>query len=130
MALRWIVKTTPTPPAGQWYSVLTDESWSAGPGFSWTGSQWEASLGIPSGLSATGWESGYRPTKMRITFSGSISEIGLKDLNDDTIAIDSSPVSLEEITITFGSFDINDLTISYSGSIAITNIEFYSTSAP
>jgi len=130
MGIKFVVKQTPEPPAGQWYQVLSDEAWTPGPGVSWSGSSWDSAFGL-TGLSELGaWNVGYRPTKMRITYTGTFTQIQLVDTNFDTIANDVAPASGQEIDITFGSFDIKDLNIFASGAWSITNIEFYSEADP
>ena len=66
-----------------------------------------------------------------MSFATPISSIALIDENSNTIASAVSPVSAQEIDITFQGFDINVLSVQGSLSpVNLTNIEFFSTVDP
>ena len=53
-----------------WKAQFDDSRWTAGNNISWVDPAWDGS-GDDPGLTATGtWVTGYRPTKIRVTFSG------------------------------------------------------------
>ena len=133
MALSWVVKQTPPEPEGQWYQVFDNTFWSANAiGTSWDGSKWTQPLSTDLGIIDIGsWVQDYRPTKIRMSFATPISSIALIDENSNTIASAVSPVSAQEIDITFQGFDINVLSVQGSLSpVNLTNIEFFSTVDP
>jgi hypothetical protein len=73
------------------------------------------------------WVTNYRPSKIRIThnYVGGLEMI-LTDKNTDIIAQDVSLNSGEEIDITWGNYDMDNLFLNkFSQSYEIQNIEFY-----
>ena len=115
-----------------WTQYFDNTKWTALIG-SWSGSDWDSADQGPSGdvikLQDTGaWTSSYRPTKIRFSSSASpLLELRLKDSNSDTILLQANPAENTGYTITFGSFDIDELEIIRvfgAGAWSLTNIEF------
>ena len=135
-------------PEPQWVSYLNNTYWepgrwynpSFGPDGSWNGSGWDSTTNTtPPQTCAVGletinnWETGLRPTKMRITFisgDGSNVSVRLRDTADNEIFVDSLGVtSGEELTLDWSNnldmFNLQTYDNSCSLGYEITNIEFY-----
>ena len=99
----------------------------------WNGDSW--TIGNQSGynyfLSAIGnWATGYRPTKVRVTFTGADTAALFIGGTTKTICSNSPYASGEEAELDFsGGEDINALYLHISGytDLTITNIEFSGT---
>lgn len=75
---------------------------------------------------AGSWYSGYRPTHIRVDYSGSGGqEILVLDSNGGTLVEDTSYNSLDEIALSFTSYDIASIRMQYLNAQYISNIEFY-----
>jgi len=104
----------------------------------WDGSQWVFAPENPIGdLDELGtWVESYRPTKIRLTIAAEGGGSGpfvvaLYDTNDDVLVGDADYTSLDELTITWGDYDIGYLSFEAGiGGYEITNIEFYITTQP
>lgn len=128
---RWAGVRWDAPPAeGTWQSFFDNTRW-ADDGFgSWNGSEWISS-GEPPAIDLIDigvWYIGFRPTSLRVTYTGPVS-INLELYNDvDFQAGPVSVTSLQEVPVTFGAsgdfFYMYMETEDLSG-ITVTNIEFF-----
>ncbi len=120
-------------PTEVWTSHFDNTEWdevAPGAGF-WNGTQWEAEdQGAFWGIIISdigAWASGYRPSKMRVTFTG-VGSIGSFAVQDDaagSIGGVAGYVSLDDIVLTFGANDGFKITAAGPLSVFyITNIEF------
>ena len=113
---------------GSWVAHFDNTEWeTVFPGV-WTGSAWSDSgvLFIPLTELGT-WVEVYRPTKIRVTFTGGgTRDILLKDTENNFIAHETTASSEQEIDITFEGYDIEALQIQDTvGNFTVTNIEFF-----
>lgn len=124
---------------GGWVEHFDNNDWSVLDGIgSWSSNTW-----IPSVFGGNtyilnigvigSWATSYRPTKMRITFTGSITcnyNCRISDTDNGGIwDADSDPISSgQELTLTFGSYDIYSLSLSSSSNFTVTDIGFYESS--
>ena len=127
-----------------WVSYFDDTIWdqvfATG---TWTGSQWDSGIGrgstnriwisplnsVYSPVSgAGGWEVGFRPTKIRITYDTGIPvSVAMSD-NLTSIASVNPYNSGDEITIAWATQDLWSLSLTNTGTnppFSITNIEFF-----
>jgi hypothetical protein len=118
---------------GYWFQSFDNTRWTPTQG-SWNGSAW-----VPSGgfviLEVLGaWNTGIRPTKIRITFAGNEAELSAIQIQDTTIGFailnDSSGfTSAQEHPLVYQSpisYDIFELLIyDPTATYTITNIEFF-----
>ena len=99
----------------QWNSIWdnTDfQIYPAVPRGSWQTDHWEGDVGSPYYLTISpvgGWEVGYRPSKMRITFSNYAGPIGiyLYDTSNFFIVNDDTISNLDELTIDFATKNLD-----------------------
>ena len=112
-----------------WVEHHNDDNWDGDAHTTWDAgeSRWDIDGDGVGTLVVDGeWFTDYRPTKMRVTFSGPGSqEVYLYDSEDNLIASDESYSSADEVSITFGVLDIGTLVIQYLNLQYISNIEFY-----
>jgi len=123
MKISFVLKKEPV--VDPWVSHFDNSDWAPGGGTSWTGSSWTGGFGLQITDIGT-WTEGYRPTKMRVTFTGGPTNMTLKDVPGslDNIAHDAAYVSGQEIDLDFsGLGDINEMRMGL-GSVTVTNIEF------
>ena len=117
-----------------WQQHFDSSDWDVEFNISWEefpSEHWECDTAATNtGLNTDGsWWSGYRPTLLRVTYSGAaISQLTLTDTNSDQIAAKVSYTSGEEIAISFGSYNIDKIFFAKGSGqdIDINNIEFYS----
>jgi hypothetical protein len=132
-------RTPPIPPS--WFAhfdnsdweIDTQGSWDAG-NSEWDSQYWPPGIEILSITEIGSWASGYKPTKIRITFTGATdTAFSLKDISSNVICskgsgIDLSYTSGEEIECDFGSGqgDIYRLEVQagQGADFSVTNIEF------
>ena len=121
------------PPA--WVSYLDDTWWddptSQG---TWSGSQWDAVAGksgyglglrpITTGPNAN-WHIGFRPTKVRVTYSTTGANMALQDLDFVYLVPWAAYTSLDEVTITWASADLRSVFLGDALNFSITNVEFF-----
>jgi hypothetical protein len=116
-----------------WSSYFDNTKWSGLNNTTWSGTQWDSWDGGPGGHilwieDISTWTSGYRPSKVRLTFNTTgytLFGLTIQDSNGDFILNISDPVSGEEYDLTFGSFDIDELILNrFGAAIGLTNIEF------
>jgi len=123
------IKKPSTPPEPEWVSYFDNTRWGAASSTSWTGTAWSSS-GFEIYLDVAvsdDWYEGYRPTKIRVTYTGGPVAMSLVDENLNDIAEDASYVSGTELDITFDQVldgDISKLRDMCCGSMEVTNIEF------
>lgn len=125
------VSLVPEAPPGGWTSILDDTNWV--PSFevatTWEGTYWDSNNG-DVGLRPIGtWAVGFRPTKLRITFTGVVStqDLELKNTSYGTMATIDNYSSEDEWEFTIDA-DIGWLYSTYGGElnpIEIYNIEFF-----
>lgn len=104
----------------------TNSHWTGALDVYWDGSAWNSWFG-ETGITEVGtWVNGYRPTKMRMTYTDDDTfNLGLYDAVGNVIASDAAYVSGTELDITFVGNDIRF--IAFTGSTAnlvVTSIEF------
>jgi len=141
MGIQFIVKQTPVP---QWVQIFDNTDWVVGDtGFhlggagSWdAGNQeWDSDDGGGAfGVSAVellplgGWEVGYRPSKIRITFTGIANlDLYFRDTAFQYLVTEGQTItSGQELDITFSGNDIRSLLVwSFTENpFSVTNIEF------
>ncbi len=116
-----------------WVSHFDDTEWEpTGVGFGfWNGTQWESEFNDPNWSlvieDIATWASGYRPTKMRLTWTGpaTIDSFVMQDDIGGVISLEVDIVSLGEIDLTFAATDGFKITMGGNDSqFLITNIEF------
>lgn len=119
-----------------WEVHHNNTNWSATTGM-WSAGTWESLDGYLELIELGTWVEGYRPTKIRITYTGDPNTaLYLRDSNNAIIAQEGNTFtftyqSLEEENITFGNYDIrkiemyNDWGDDPDVYINVTNIEFY-----
>ena len=116
-----------------WVEKTSNSYWSSGGMGSgtWTGTEWEAvdAEGIYSliVLEVGTWNVGYRPTKIRFTFTGSsisaeVKNTGLTAINTP-LTISTSPAELD-LSFSAG-LDIRSLTLQDTASFTVSKIEFW-----
>ena len=126
-------------PTGSWQQKFNDTFWYADFG-SWDSGNQEWDSEFSGGDTAAqimgdgmgGWEVGYRPTKIRVTFTGSAGTYDLYIIDDDDnylyeTAI-AAPGIIEANLDWSAGFDIISILIEKAGEnepCSITNIEFY-----
>jgi hypothetical protein len=121
------------PPAGGWVEKTSDVYWTSTDGV-WDTNAWTNSVSKSSQFLLTptgGWESGFRPTKIRLTYSPYIPNdfapieliAASEKLNPDVDEYES----LTEVPITFDGQDITRIYMIPINAepIQVTNIEFY-----
>lgn len=117
-----------------WESHYNNVDWTnSSSGCSWNTDHWDVTSSGASIFDPAAWANGYRPTKVRCTFSGSPSTITLRvyDEGMNKIVEDFSYTSGKEVDISFGSDDIS--AVSWSAdviNIDVTNIEWLVGAAP
>jgi hypothetical protein len=78
------------------------------------------------------WADGYRPTKIRVTLSDSISQLQLYDGDDpfgspQILNVTTGYVSGTELTLSWaGGLDMSRIVLVSVSSFSVTNIEFFS----
>ncbi|MCK4252576.1 hypothetical protein KAX97_14100 [candidate division WOR-3 bacterium] len=109
-----------------WVARFDNTKWTADSNISWDGTQWDGSGADPAIKDTGTWVVGYRPTKVRITFSGDATlHIYVIDSNEAIIANHSGVSSGDELAITFGSYDIDKISFTDgTAALLVTNIEF------
>lgn len=113
-------------PMEQWVSYLPEtSSWIKNTG-TWTGTDWAPSGGIVD-ISTGGtipWYVDFRPTKMKLTFTGGPASVTLYDSWMSTVYSNAAYASETEATLDFSAgHDIYNLVVD--GATLLTNIEFY-----
>jgi len=126
----------PPPPVSPWKQYFDNNHWYCGANCTWTGSTWSFVLafaftkGILNVQTAHGWASGYRPTKIRVTYTGtSITRLIVRDTdyNEITDPPDSAYASGTERALDFTPGLNLDSIVIYNGAgtTVFTNIEFF-----
>lgn len=122
MALTFYVKADPA-----WSAYFDNTVWSANQG-SWSGSDWDSS-GNSVILDELGtWVEGFRPTNIRITFTGSgglLSAVQGTDTGFGAYVNTSNVTSGQSLALSFSSNDILDIGMFGSSAFTVTNIEFF-----
>lgn len=117
----------------EWDDRTSNEYWELNPAHpygTWTGSGWLSDITgsgvyyvalVPTGS----WATGYRPTKVRITFSDT-SDISfvMRDTNDNTLCDERSYLSETVIDMAFIALDIGKFWTLCDFQFTITKIEF------
>jgi hypothetical protein len=108
-----------------WAPNHDDTYWTPTDNISWNAGGWWDAAGGDGRLDAIGgWQTGFRPTKIRITAIGDNISGNIYDANNDDICAFSTDGA--EYDITFGSYDISHMWFySFLKDADITNIEFY-----
>ena len=107
-----------------WVAHFDNADWAAARA-SWDGSKW-IDVGGALALNPIGaWYIGYRPTKVRVTISVSVTSFYLHAGVDTYIRADGSYTSLTEDNLSWGSNDIDEFYMYVAAGLNITNIEFY-----
>ena len=141
-----LFKVNNAPPESPWSNFTNDSYWEPGDSDPespwpdnevWNGSAWESYEWGGGGwyhvnLTAIGiWADGYRPTQMRVTWTGNadLNFISLQDTTGSTIAFvgTPNPTSPAILDITFGSNDIGYFSTDTNfgqSQYFITGIEF------
>lgn len=111
-----------------WVQHFDNSDWEGLYGISWNAgeSRWETSDFAYLGAIGS-WFVNYRPTKFRMTFSGTadIDDFYLQDSQLSNIFFEYNYTSLTELTCTFLGYDLDVLRITEGFGVLITNIEFY-----
>lgn len=120
-----------------WTSIFDNTDWEPGPvtpGGSWNVDHWDARYEPLSDYFVnleplSGWETDYRPTKIRVTYTGGQTQrLILRDNNNNYLINTgfNGYSSGTEITIPWDSYDIQYIEIynTDSNDFDITNIEF------
>jgi len=114
-----------TPSGGIWQVHFDNTQWGPLSSTTWTGSSWSSSGFEILLVTFVGWASGYRPTKVRASFTGpATADLRLYDSSLNIIASNASYVSGAEENITFVGNDILRFGLGY-GAMTCTNIEFF-----
>ena len=132
---------TEKPPEPEWHSIFDNTKWEPDEPDNdygeWTGSSWfpdDRNNDQPGGdytvfLRPMGsWSTGFRPTKMRITYSIILMRYYIRDTSDNIIASGSSYASGAEIDLDFDTYGLDIGTMDlrdFPSSWYITNIEFF-----
>ena len=120
-------------PTQHWFEHFDNSDWTAALG-TWDTDHWDSAdvtvWHILQVVVSGTWRDSYRPTKMRITYTGEpIVSITLTDSDSQPIGEygGAGYISGTEIDLTFGSYDIVGLTCLTDSRAAfvVTNIEFY-----
>lgn len=115
------------------FDYFDNTYWSIDTYGTWDGSEWDSSSSGPLNLvyldvSAGGWESGFRPSYIKATFTGA-STVGvvIEDSNSNIISYagSSSNTSGSFVMIGFVGYDIAQLRFLSFSEFSITNIQFY-----
>lgn len=111
-----------------WVEKHDDSFWTPLEGTNWnpTG-YWQVNAGAPVVRLEPlgGWEVGYRPQAIRMTFSNvEAAQLELVDSGASQIASENPYSTLQEMTITFGADDLDELKWYVTGSHNIWRIEF------
>lgn len=122
---RWYVSDAD----GAWVSYLEESNWTIqGSDGSWNGSGWDNNglSGLLSLIPAGGWETDFRPTKMRVTYTGITSIMDLRDTSAGSIVKDLTYTSGEEKDTTWYGNNIGILLMEAGAfnSITVTELEF------
>jgi len=128
-------------PSGEWVQIFNNSYWTCCTGCgepftcSWTGSEWSLANGDGGEgyiIVKGSWADGYRPTKIRVTYTYFVWASGDDDIyvrNSSsfwgTIGSDSSYSSMKELELSNTSGDIYTLRFGYPSDVDITNIEFF-----
>lgn len=121
----------PEAPAGGWVSILDDTNWvkSFEVATTWEGTYWDSNNDTVGLIPIGTWAIGFRPTKMRITWTGVsfAQNLILMNTSHNTMASIDETISGQEWEFTIDS-DIGWLYTNYGGElnpIEIYNIEFF-----
>lgn len=131
-----VALATGLPPSSPWQEYFTITYWYCGAGCDWTGSVWDFvipylfSKGILFVRTSNHWADDYRPTKIRITYTGTdITSLKVRDTDYNDIADPpgSAYSSGTELDLDFTpDLDLDSIVIKNSvGTTTFTQIEFY-----
>jgi len=115
------------PPSGLWFQCLDDTFWEPLYYMFWLVDHWYSKKTFAAAIKAlVNWPISYRPSQIRIEYTGSVSVISIRDSANHYIGIDYGPHSLEAIDLDFTKYstDIYSIYFTTSTLITVTNIEF------
>lgn len=116
-----------------WVAHLDNEDWydyyyslgGVDPQIVWDGTKWDIGIWNGTALQELGtWVESYRPTHIRITYTGAL-QYKLIDAGNSDIVTKSAYTSGQEVEISWGSNDIKRIKFYFDAGDSITNIEFY-----
>ena len=115
-----------------WVSHFDNSDWQCKSNCSWDGDSWNvAGPGLVIETIGT-WDSGYRPTEIRITATNNATgfwDLNLKDANGSVIASVAVPNGSSQVDtadISFDGYDVDEIVdMDAPGTGQIENIEFY-----
>jgi len=123
-----------------WISHFDNSDWEGSIGTTWVADHWEARITIETTFWLTSigtWTVGFRPTKVRVTFTtekGLPPQLGLYIESDGhgapSLVYENDYVSMAEADITWDGDDISAIGFFFENldeDVSVTNIEFYGT---